>query len=183
MSKQFNMCINCMLCYAACPIYGLDPKFIGPAAIALAQRYNLDSRMRRRLERLEILSEHEASGVARSWESARRCAEERQSGWRHPALQAERGARVGEVVLSAEGVMAHIAEHYTIPTRAGSGRISPPTGGCANDHALRSSCARISSLFVAWSVVHMLLIVCGGSGSHGVSGASRVEQAAMGDRQ
>ena len=38
------MCINCMLCYAACPIYGLDPKFIGPAAIALAQRYNLDSR-------------------------------------------------------------------------------------------------------------------------------------------
>ena len=42
--KQFSMCINCMLCYAACPIYGLDPKFIGPAAIALAQRYNLDSR-------------------------------------------------------------------------------------------------------------------------------------------
>ena len=37
------MCINCMLCYAACPVYGLDPDFIGPAAIALAQRYNLDS--------------------------------------------------------------------------------------------------------------------------------------------
>jgi fumarate reductase iron-sulfur subunit len=42
--KQFTMCINCMLCYAACPVYGLEPKFIGPAAIALAQRYNLDSR-------------------------------------------------------------------------------------------------------------------------------------------
>ncbi len=42
--KQFSMCINCMLCYAACPVYGLDPKFLGPAAIALAQRYNLDSR-------------------------------------------------------------------------------------------------------------------------------------------
>src|SRR5262245_15814407 len=39
--KQFSMCINCMLCYAACPIYGLDPHFIGPAAIALAQRYNM----------------------------------------------------------------------------------------------------------------------------------------------
>ena len=38
------MCINCMLCYAACPEYGLEPKFIGPAAIALAHRYNLDSR-------------------------------------------------------------------------------------------------------------------------------------------
>ena len=23
--KQFSMCINCMLCYAACPVYGLDP--------------------------------------------------------------------------------------------------------------------------------------------------------------
>jgi len=42
--KQFSMCINCMLCYAACPVYGLEPKFIGPAAIALGQRYNLDSR-------------------------------------------------------------------------------------------------------------------------------------------
>ena len=57
--KQFSMCINCMLCYAACPIYGLDPKFIGPAAIALAQRYNLDSRDEGAAERLEVLSEHE----------------------------------------------------------------------------------------------------------------------------
>ncbi|HEV8318440.1 MAG TPA: succinate dehydrogenase/fumarate reductase iron-sulfur subunit [Vicinamibacterales bacterium] len=57
--KQFSMCINCMLCYAACPIYGLDPKFVGPAAIALAQRYNLDSRDEASTERLEILSDHE----------------------------------------------------------------------------------------------------------------------------
>ena len=57
--KQFSMCINCMLCYAACPIYGLDPKFIGPAAIAVAQRYNLDTRDQGTRERLEILSEHE----------------------------------------------------------------------------------------------------------------------------
>ena len=57
--KQFSMCINCMLCYAACPIYGLDPKFIGPAAIALAQRYNLDGRDQGASERLELLSQHE----------------------------------------------------------------------------------------------------------------------------
>ncbi len=57
--KQFSMCINCMLCYAACPIYGLDPKFIGPAAIALAQRYNLDSRDEGSQQRLEVLSGHE----------------------------------------------------------------------------------------------------------------------------
>ena len=57
--KQFSMCINCMLCYAACPVYGLDPLFAGPAAIALAQRYNLDSRDQGAKERMEILSQHE----------------------------------------------------------------------------------------------------------------------------
>jgi fumarate reductase iron-sulfur subunit len=57
--KQYSMCINCMLCYAACPIYGLDPKFHGPAAIALAQRYNLDNRDQGAGERMEVLSEHE----------------------------------------------------------------------------------------------------------------------------
>ena len=57
--RQFSMCINCMLCYAACPIYGLDPAFVGPAAIALAQRYNLDSRDEGTAERMEVLSEHE----------------------------------------------------------------------------------------------------------------------------
>jgi succinate dehydrogenase iron-sulfur subunit len=57
--KQFSMCINCMLCYAACPIYGLDPQFIGPAAIAIAQRYNLDSRDEGAGQRLELLSQHE----------------------------------------------------------------------------------------------------------------------------
>ncbi len=57
--KQFSMCINCMLCYAACPVYGLDPEFIGPAAIALAQRYNMDSRDQGAAERLEILSQEE----------------------------------------------------------------------------------------------------------------------------
>jgi fumarate reductase iron-sulfur subunit len=57
--KQYSMCINCMLCYSACPIYGLDPKFLGPAAIALAQRYNLDNRDEGGSQRMEVLSEHE----------------------------------------------------------------------------------------------------------------------------
>ncbi len=57
--KQYSMCINCMLCYAACPVYGLDPEFLGPAAIALAQRYNLDSRDQGSGERLDLLSLHE----------------------------------------------------------------------------------------------------------------------------
>lgn len=42
--KQFSMCINCSLCYAACPVVANEPDFLGPAAIALGHRYNLDSR-------------------------------------------------------------------------------------------------------------------------------------------
>ena len=57
--KQYSMCINCMLCYSACPVYGLDPNFIGPAVIALAQRYNLDSRDEGAAERVAVLSEHD----------------------------------------------------------------------------------------------------------------------------
>ena len=30
--KQYSMCINCLLCYSACPIYALEPGFVGPAA-------------------------------------------------------------------------------------------------------------------------------------------------------
>ncbi len=57
--KQFSMCINCMLCYSACPVYGLEPDFAGPAVIALAQRYNMDSRDQGAAQRLEILSQEE----------------------------------------------------------------------------------------------------------------------------
>jgi fumarate reductase iron-sulfur subunit len=42
--KQFSMCINCLLCYSACPVVANEPEFIGPAAAALGHRYNLDSR-------------------------------------------------------------------------------------------------------------------------------------------
>jgi fumarate reductase iron-sulfur subunit len=59
MFRQFSMCINCLLCYAACPVYGLDPLFTGPAAIAIAQRYNMDSRDQGANARLDILSQHE----------------------------------------------------------------------------------------------------------------------------
>jgi fumarate reductase iron-sulfur subunit len=57
--KQFSMCINCMLCYAACPVYALEPAFLGPAAIALAQRYNLDSRDQGAHQRLDVLATDE----------------------------------------------------------------------------------------------------------------------------
>jgi fumarate reductase iron-sulfur subunit len=57
--KQYTMCINCMLCYAACPQYGLTPDFVGPAALALAHRYNLDTRDDGREQRQEIAASNE----------------------------------------------------------------------------------------------------------------------------
>jgi fumarate reductase iron-sulfur subunit len=60
---QFSSCINCMLCYSACPIYGLNEKFLGPAATALAYRYIADSRDQGSKVRFPIV--HETEGV---WE-------------------------------------------------------------------------------------------------------------------
>ena len=57
--KQYSMCINCMLCYAACPVYARHQDFLGPAAIALAQRYNMDSRDQGRDERQEEVAKQE----------------------------------------------------------------------------------------------------------------------------
>ena len=53
---QFSGCINCGLCYAACPQFGLNPEFIGPAAITLAHRYNLDSRDQGKAQRMPTLN-------------------------------------------------------------------------------------------------------------------------------
>jgi fumarate reductase iron-sulfur subunit len=57
--RQFSLCINCTLCYAACPVFGRDQSFIGPAAIALGQRYNLDSRDEGNDKRADVLASHE----------------------------------------------------------------------------------------------------------------------------
>ena len=45
--------------YAACPVYGHSQDFIGPAAIALAQRYNLDSRDGAQAERAKVIQSNE----------------------------------------------------------------------------------------------------------------------------
>lgn len=51
------MCINCGLCYAACPQFGLNPEFLGPAAITMAHRYNLDNRDHGKAQRMPLLNE------------------------------------------------------------------------------------------------------------------------------
>jgi len=53
---QYSQCINCLLCYAACPQYGLNERFTGPAALALLHRYNADSRDSGKRERMEVVN-------------------------------------------------------------------------------------------------------------------------------
>ena len=57
--EQYSSCINCMLCYAACPQYGLNPNFTGPGVLALLHRYNADSRDGGRDERMQIVNAEE----------------------------------------------------------------------------------------------------------------------------
>lgn len=57
--EQFSSCINCLLCYAACPQYGLNPEFIGPGALALLHRYNADSRDGASAQRMELVAAEE----------------------------------------------------------------------------------------------------------------------------
>lgn len=57
--KKYSMCINCGLCYSACPQYALDKKFLGPAALALLARYNRDSRDAGTAERMKIVNQEE----------------------------------------------------------------------------------------------------------------------------
>ncbi|HSV19432.1 MAG TPA: succinate dehydrogenase/fumarate reductase iron-sulfur subunit [Casimicrobiaceae bacterium] len=53
---QYAQCINCLLCYAACPQYGLNSAFTGPAALALLHRYNADSRDDATAERMDVVN-------------------------------------------------------------------------------------------------------------------------------
>jgi len=73
--QQLTYCINCLLCYSACPQYSGSPRqsqsdfegaeyespdqFIGPAAIALAVRWSKDSRDKGAEQRFAALAEQE----------------------------------------------------------------------------------------------------------------------------
>ncbi len=70
--KQFSMCINCMLCYSACPVVANEPEFLGPAAIALGHRYNLDTRDEGERERMEVFR---GEGTVFSCSYANECSE------------------------------------------------------------------------------------------------------------
>jgi succinate dehydrogenase / fumarate reductase iron-sulfur subunit len=52
---QFDYCIMCGLCYAACPTAALDPKYTGPQAITQAYRYMADPRDEGWEQRIDLL--------------------------------------------------------------------------------------------------------------------------------
>ena len=55
----YAQCINCLLCYSACPQYGLNNEFTGPGALALLHRYNADSRDGGKDQRMEVINAEE----------------------------------------------------------------------------------------------------------------------------
>ncbi|MCW9033754.1 MAG: succinate dehydrogenase/fumarate reductase iron-sulfur subunit [Rhodospirillales bacterium] len=57
--KPYAMCINCLACYSVCPQYALNEGFVGPAALALAHRYNVDSRDQGRSVREDVVASNE----------------------------------------------------------------------------------------------------------------------------
>ncbi|ACZ29206.1 succinate dehydrogenase and fumarate reductase iron-sulfur protein [Xylanimonas cellulosilytica DSM 15894] len=57
--KGLSQCIDCMLCYAACPVLDDVADFTGPAAIATARRWDLDSRDEGNETRFSLLAENE----------------------------------------------------------------------------------------------------------------------------
>ncbi len=57
----FSYCIMCGLCYAACPVVGEKPWFLGPQALAQAYRWSADSRDEGAAVRLRLVDDF--SGV------------------------------------------------------------------------------------------------------------------------
>ena len=129
--KQFSMCINCMLCYAACPVVANEPEFLGPAAIALGHRYNLDSRDEGAHERNEIFRGEGTRLLLLLRERVQRgLSEERGPGGRRQPGEAQRRDRLGDGPRPAarrEVAMARPAHpHAMKPAPARPTRTAPP---------------------------------------------------------
>ena len=57
--SQFAACIQCGVCYSACPIVSLDDRYLGPAALAKAYRFCHDPRDDAKSERLARLAQEQ----------------------------------------------------------------------------------------------------------------------------
>ena len=125
--KQFSMCINCMLCYAACPVYGLDPDFIGPAAIALAAA--LQPRLaatRARASGSTCSSEHEGVwGCTFVGECTRVCPKHVDPAGAIQRYKLKAALRLGEGVPAAAG---RAMTRAAVRTPTVSSALAPPAG-------------------------------------------------------
>ncbi|MGC8568785.1 MAG: succinate dehydrogenase/fumarate reductase iron-sulfur subunit [Nitrososphaeria archaeon] len=54
---QFDYCIMCGVCLAACPTVAIDPLFLGPQALAQAYRYIADPRDEGLEDRIDVLDD------------------------------------------------------------------------------------------------------------------------------
>jgi succinate dehydrogenase / fumarate reductase iron-sulfur subunit len=55
----YTQCILCGICFGACPAFGREGRFLGPAILAKAYRFLLDPRDRRKNEILESVNHHQ----------------------------------------------------------------------------------------------------------------------------
>ena len=55
----YIQCILCGICFGACPAFGRDSQFLGPAMLAKAYRFFADPRDRREKEILDSLNNHQ----------------------------------------------------------------------------------------------------------------------------
>jgi succinate dehydrogenase / fumarate reductase iron-sulfur subunit len=55
--RDAETCIQCGACYSSCPIVALDPKYLGPAALLKAFRFEADPRDQATTERLKVVDD------------------------------------------------------------------------------------------------------------------------------
>jgi succinate dehydrogenase / fumarate reductase iron-sulfur subunit len=52
--ERYTNCILCAACYGACPVNGMDPEYLGPAALAKLYRFRIDPRDKYQGNRLDL---------------------------------------------------------------------------------------------------------------------------------
>ncbi len=70
--KQYSMCINCLLCYAACPIYGLEPISSDPPRSRSRSDTTSTGATKALRSGSRSFPSTRGSGAAPSWENAPR---------------------------------------------------------------------------------------------------------------
>jgi len=58
---RYLNCILCAACFGACPVCDKDPDYLGPAALAVSERFLADVRIPDKEKRLELVADKEAA--------------------------------------------------------------------------------------------------------------------------